>query len=719
MNTTMKSKVLLLLLLSSLFYIDSYGQVESHVFDNAVDNRHLSLPNTRSIHNLPAMNVEKLLQEDQEAIQDSIMIQRFGKAYDNTFGMNDGAWEYVDEGRVWTIGFHAEQARTINFVLTNVELSDSAEIYVTNSDGTYVFGPVKANNIRSNGMVLSDIIPDSVVSISLYEPNSQIGTSSLCISKVVYGYKDTAMSQTPRTYMYFSNVACFPEYEYYSDGVGYLLMADGERYCSGALVMTTDYSLRPYFLMSYNGAVRDNLFEDQIYNIENGMYKFHARTTTCSGSAQTTSYSYYGAEIKAKFKYSDFILVELEDELKYNTSLTWLGWDRNGIVPSLISFFYHTSGGLSKISISEGLTVQSVSVPGPYTNWKITMWLPEYSLGASLLDSSNRLIGQLSNFSAGLLSDPAAYFNKFGEAWHFDDNYDKDLEHWLDPIGTNQMTMDPYRPLEIVGPTIPCGYEIYEIPYCPQTCTVEWSFEDYGNEELLDTTNLGNGRCAINNTNHEHINNSLMAVVKKGSRVIQTLEKKINTGVNFAGHFTGIRLQNNSSAPYLGIIDGATYEGWSGAHVEVFSSALNGCDVYLGSSFVGHAVTDSISFSLPNRNNPFPISTILNCINNNNCGNLKVEICVIPLNLNVYLRGNSIEISIVQDCLEDNEISASQDESAETWRLEIYNSFTGEVLCSKEFQGNSTVVDANRWPNGFYVIRVEGNSEVLTKKIAL
>lgn len=59
MNTTMKSKVLLLLLLSSLFYIDSYGQVESHVFDNAVDNRHLSLPNTRSIHNLPVVDANR------------------------------------------------------------------------------------------------------------------------------------------------------------------------------------------------------------------------------------------------------------------------------------------------------------------------------------------------------------------------------------------------------------------------------------------------------------------------------------------------------------------------------------------------------------------------------------------------------------------------------------------------------------------------------------
>ena len=685
----------------------SFCQVKTQMFNG---NGHLfdeiSIP--LSNVTLPAMDIQELISE-RTAENDTTLYSRFGKAYDQSFSMQDGKWMEFGDGKIWSISFFASCAQSLNFVFSNVSLSDGAELYITNNDKSFVFGPVVSADIPDSGIILSDIVPDSVAHIILYEPNGLGRVSSFQITKVIYGYRNISQQSSERSYTIICDIACLPEYDYYADGMGFLLTADGEHYCSGALVMTTDYSFKPYFLTSIKGATGGSIYlnDTNRYNIENGMYKFHKRKTTCSGNALTTSISYYGASAKAYHPGSGFLLTEIAHNLKSNTSLTWLGWDRSGITPQSEAFIFHTSDGVEKVFSSDN-TMTTGSFTPTIHYWELKSG-DTYSYGSTLLNPNCRLIGQLINtsYNAGSLY---SIFYKFCDAWHWNDDPNLNLFCWLDSLGTNQMLMDAYKPLVLNGPIIPCGNELYEIPDFPDGYTVDWSFCSGYNNSLINTSYLDEGQCLLCNTNYEHINDTLRAQVKKNGIILQTLKKKIFTGAGFSGHVLGIRLAN-TLVPYLGLIDGGLYTGLAGTSFTIYSSALNGCDVYYSNNFQQHVIGDSIKLFLPYNNGGY--STHVNIINHANCLYFRMEISVEP-NSPVLLttEGKYYTVSLKEEAL-------SIDDSDGPWSISVYNSDSGSYIFRESLSSTPVTINTNNWASGVYILRVEKGENVATYKLSI
>ena len=134
-------------------------------------NKRMALSN---IIEMPSVDVEKLLKEDVEMAGEDVPY-RFGYGFETSYTLDNGEWEDEDEGRLWSLRFKSNEAVSLNFVFEDFSLPDGAYLNIVNSDETIVYGPVTSENIPKDGYFLTDIIPDSLVTIYLFEPDSKWG----------------------------------------------------------------------------------------------------------------------------------------------------------------------------------------------------------------------------------------------------------------------------------------------------------------------------------------------------------------------------------------------------------------------------------------------------------------------------------------------------------------------------------------------------------------
>lgn len=256
MKVIMKRIFILTILFSSIFGIIN-AQVETHYYEKGgTPNLRHSISKSIMVKRMPAFDIEKVKEENVEKDVKTGLCH-FGKGFDVSYTLADGIWEDAEGGRLWTMAFESPGALSLNFVFDDFFLPEGAELYVTNEDESVVFGPVTHEALYENGHFLTDIISGSHATISLFESFECLGQSTLTIKRVVHGYIDGFVSQnyssgTRSQYTYDSpNVACYSNYEEVSDGVGLIMTSDGGALGTGSLVMTTDYSFKPYFLTSY------------------------------------------------------------------------------------------------------------------------------------------------------------------------------------------------------------------------------------------------------------------------------------------------------------------------------------------------------------------------------------------------------------------------------------------------------------------------------------
>ena len=306
----------------------------------------------RKVHRMPTFDLKKMQEEDAQ-MDNCDVPYRFGKDFDVRYGLEDGEWQKVEGGRMWSITFESTGALSLNFIFNDFHLPDGGNLYISNQEQTVLYGPVTQDAIGPNGFFLTDIIPGANVSICLFEPSDKIGESSLVIQRIIHGYRSI---NTDEYYNLISSsescdidVACRPDFEKESRGVGLVLLANGKELCSGALIMSTDMSFKPYFLTAFHCIDRNPangiLSESEITQAENWMFKFSYKQEQCGGTV-SPGYSYNSASLRAAWASTDFALMEINHDLTENPNLSWLGWDRSGNTPTSGSCIHHPCGSV-------------------------------------------------------------------------------------------------------------------------------------------------------------------------------------------------------------------------------------------------------------------------------------------------------------------------------------------------------------------------------------
>ena len=485
-------KNIVLLAICLLQYI-SYAQIETNYYlKNSMGMRIKSLSRgiSTKTFTIPTFDVDKLRQED-EALSDSDVPYRFGKAFDVSLSLKDGTWENTDRGRIWSLTFKSEGAHSLNFVFNNFHLPDSAYLYITSENDISIYGPVTGKDIGDGRFFLTDLLAGSQATIYLYEPTEQKGKSTLMIKRVVHGYRDVSnmlYGNVGASSSCNEDVACFPRWEKESKAIGLVLLADGTSMCSGSLLMTTDSLFKPYFLTAFHCIDIEpfstgELTQNEISLAEQWLFKFCFKKKDCNGNILATSYSYNQATFRAAYNKTDFALMEINHDLSTNNNLFWLGWDKSGNIPTRGVGIHHPSGDVMKISIeNDRFKTQPWNLYDAYHHWCVDF---DYGIveggssGSPILNEQNRVVGQLHGgptYKNNRCKQTVALYGKLSQSWNGGGTNSTRLSNWLDPLNTNQLTIDgsePYSPI-ISGPYYAYNRAKYTIEKLISGANVEW-----------------------------------------------------------------------------------------------------------------------------------------------------------------------------------------------------------------------------------------------------
>jgi len=719
---------LILLLVSMLGSI--YAQVETHYYKKGNPDVSIkrSVRSNRKVNRMPSFDLAALQRED--AKKDSMGgFFRFGKGFDVGYTLADGQWENVEGGRLWTMTFASANALSLNFVFNDFHLPEGAELYVENEDKTVAYGPVTKEATTENGVFLTDIIPGEQATIYLFEPSWCEGQSSLTIRRVVHGYRSTqTAATTPKASLGTRlktdyDVTCFPDYDKESDGVGQILSSSGSSVGSGALMMSTDFSFKPYFLTSY--AFADHNLDGTISDTErtateNCAFKFRYKSTECNGDDTTVSFTYNHADIRAAWQSTMYALLELRYNLKSNPYLTWLGWNCIYMSPASATCLYYPSQSTEQILFDNAVVYSSCAYLGD-NGWSgsFDLGIPRLtSIGAPMLDQNNRVVGQLCatiTFEDETL--PIRYIaGKLSRSWLGDETSATKLQHWLDPNLRGWTILDSYRSMIIKGVSKIVSSATYQVYNLPSGMTVTWSISDnYYNQYCLQQDPTTNSCTITRNTSYDITGETLTATIKQGGTTICTITKTISTGNGFEGTY---------------------YNGQATVPVDPLSSlyVLPGTLVTITSpNLVGATVTQIGGNATPTSWSHNTSNGILQVGMPSTTGSAVVVRVIDPAGgyyfLTIMTSEDPISVLSVSQTNNQLEVTLDQQNRAETpnmsesgrqkWTLETYNAATGRKVYSVTVEGSKYTIDTTDWKPGVYIVKASDGKKEWSEKVVV
>ena len=432
---------------------------------------------------MPFFNLDSILQEEKELDEKGVGRPfRFGYAFDVDYGMEHGKWLELEDKNIWSIRFKSNGAYTINFEFTDLKLNNKSELYVYNSVGTVIDGPItsKDNATERFRHIGSDLIAGDEAIIQIIKPKSLRQTSILKISKVVHGFRNHYREILPSNEKVgdnFQALDCYydamclipygPIFENESRGVA-MLMVGNSGFCSGALLNNQLGTNRPYFLTAFHCADADNngmLSNSEKNTAESWSFQFGYKKTTCNGSSTVFIDKYYFANFRAAFWETDFLLLELKDAVT-DPDVRFLGWDALPAIPpgayplppfaSPITMgvcLHHPAGNPMKISVDNSV-IDFFRFPIPWTDGPTSPSTTHYdvyfdistvergSSGAPLFDQNKRVRGQLhGGFNISCIAN-MKFFGALEISMLGGGTTETSLYNWLVPYPTGTATND-------------------------------------------------------------------------------------------------------------------------------------------------------------------------------------------------------------------------------------------------------------------------------------
>ena len=459
---------------------------------------------------MPGFDIDKLLEEDKEK-EGIVGPFRFGYVFEVNYSLKDGTWEELETVRIWRMKFVSPGAYSLNFVFNELYLTQDAQLYIFNTKGTMIYGPVIAKYNLSDEKFLTDLIAGDEVIIQLTEPKTGKEQSRLKISSVVHGYKNTFpfdIENSPKvaSLTCHKDVTCSTWLKE-SDGVA-LILINPNSFCTGSLLNNTSQNYLPFVLTAFHcldGDCNGNLSSAEKNAVGSWNFKFQYKSLSCGGSTYS-SINYPYSDFRAAWYDSDFALVEMKSSVT-DSRISFLGWDISGSSSTTATTIHHPQGDLMKISKDIHIPVtnssdfsvnlncgNSLTVPAN-THWIVTIdtgSVEKGSSGAPLFNTDKRVIGQL---HAGEVKCPIAttYFGQFHKSWSGNGSSDTQLSHWLNPSGSIVSTTNTIRYPVISGPSTVCTSSVvYTITDLLPGSSVVWTYDT----NLLNLT-PGSGNATV------------------------------------------------------------------------------------------------------------------------------------------------------------------------------------------------------------------------------
>ena len=354
----------------------------------------------------------------------------------------------------------------IKFIFDELKLSPNAELYIFNTDGSMVHGPITETQNLNEGLHMTDLVAGNEVIIQLREPAHSNPQSSLKISSVIHGYKNIfsfISENNERALACHNDVDCYPAWANEADAVAMILFPNGEytSQCSGSLINNTAQNFRSFLLTAFHcidiekdifGCSDGVLSTSEKANVANWVFRFNFKTPCNGGSFASVTYN--KASLLSAWQDSDFALVEINPTLN-SFCHYFLGWDRSGYYTPNSTCIHHPDGLPKKISFSyntptvhNNIVYWNNCLTSP-TNSHLSVYLQSGtaeggSSGSPLFDNNKRVIGQLHGGEYGC-APVTEYFGRFYSSWTGGGTTSTRLSDWLDPLYSSAMTLNTIK----------------------------------------------------------------------------------------------------------------------------------------------------------------------------------------------------------------------------------------------------------------------------------
>lgn len=428
---------------SGFFMTSAQIQHEGKPFGGPLDPASTEIP----FIEMPKVNESELLKEDSLRREKGLKVLRFAKNIPVSIDIpEDGERSELRDGRViHRIGIHSPGARSLNFGFSSYELTDGAKLFIYTPDKEKIIGSFTRANSAPGKKLATMPVPGDKAVIELIEPRGADEGSQLLLQRVSHAYR-SVLEKGPKSVRGAGygaagncnvNVNC-PDGKPYRDQKRAVAMVidNGDRLCSGALVNNTAGDGTPYFLTAS-------------HCVDNGgppsgwVFVFNYESSECKDQPASTDQSLSGSILRARHEDSDFALVELVDTPPEAYGVFYAGWDRSGTTPDSSVSIHHPSGDIKKISFDDDSPDSAqFNTSIPNGEWQVKKWdrnstTESGSSGAPLFDEDGLIVGQLHGGDATCENNVNDYFGRFSISWDRHAPVDSQLEHWLDPVDTN------------------------------------------------------------------------------------------------------------------------------------------------------------------------------------------------------------------------------------------------------------------------------------------
>ena len=423
---------------------------------------------------MPSFDLETLQKEDLANRGRMDIPYRFGYEFIVDYNlMNSGDWETLENGdRIWRIRFYSPGAKTMNFLFSYFYMPQGAHLILYSNDRKDVLGAYDAKQNNPERVLGTWLVTGEDIWLEYYEPKAHKNQGRLEVYKLVHGYRSTSdiLQSSQETKALNSSGNCHYDVNctmgaidatknINKKAVGMVLIGGG--LCSGALVNNTSNDGTPYFLTA------NHCYEDENgtphVNPSQWSFRFNwiSNTPSCASTAASLDnadyYTVSGAELKAHRTGSDFCLVAITGPMDADWELVYAGWDRSTTAPLNAYGIHHPDGDIMKVSVEEdspSATAITFGAQDAIEVWHIANWEKGVTEGGSsgspLFDNNGRIRGQL---FGGLSACTATgngitgngqydIYGRFDISWSAGATSSERLSDWLDPAGTNQVTLD-------------------------------------------------------------------------------------------------------------------------------------------------------------------------------------------------------------------------------------------------------------------------------------
>ena len=444
-------------------------------------------------------------------------LYRIGVCLESNINTNDfGEWNISNDGaRNWKLRVSSEGAEALSFLFSKFVLYGETVLTIRNTNGKLVHKPMTSADVIDHHMQNAALCFGNDMIIEINEP-SNTQASEIFIDRVVYNYRSTGNPNAEKINESDPcevNVNCSPvgdSWQDEKDGVARVYCVEGNQagWCTGSLVNNTAQNCKPYFLTALHCGVTSSTA-----NMNQWRFYFRYESPNCTNpnSAGTLDDHY----ITGCFRIadsddgggnsgSDFLLVQMgaasNETSTINTlksasySAYWNGWNANNSSSNGGAGIHHPAGDIKKISTFNGSTNSTSWGSAAGSHWQMS-WSANAnghgvteggSSGSPLFNNSGLIIGTLTGGSSYCTNQTSP--DLYGKmSYHWTSNgtpNDERLKPWLDPINSNQMTLNGSSDPCSGGGTGPNGCDLQT----NNILKVSLLTDDYAPETYLEIT---------------------------------------------------------------------------------------------------------------------------------------------------------------------------------------------------------------------------------------